>query len=196
MISSYSLIYVQVDDSNINIAYDIQKNEWKKDPDYDDIYDKAINTKDDNVLFLVYDGEKLIGLTGVDVYRQYPDTIWLDWFTILDKYRRHGYGEKVLLDTINYCKSLRRYKTFRVETTYYKDRPALYLYDKVMQLKEEYTIEDTKDSKTNTIIYSYPLNGKLEPWNNRYLGLRKYYNGEKAKENFKHLNDEDITYEV
>ena len=41
-----------------------------------------------------------------------------------------------------------------------------------MQLKEEYTIEDTKNEKTNTLIYSYSLNGKLDLWNNKYLGLK------------------------
>ncbi len=44
-----------------------------------------------------------------------------------------------------------------------------------MQLKEDYTIEDTENYKNNFIIYSYSLNGKLEPWNNKYLGLKDYY---------------------
>lgn len=70
---------------------------------------------------------------------------------------------------------MNRYATFRIETTYYENRPALFLYDKVMQLKENYTIEDTETIKSNTIIYSYSLNGKLDLWNNRYLGLIEYY---------------------
>ena len=62
-----------------------------------------------------------------------------------------------------------------METTYYENRPALYLYNKVMELKEDYTAEDTDEIKNNTLIYSYSLSGKLELWNNKYLGLRKYY---------------------
>ena len=112
----------------------------------------------------------------MDVFREYPDTIWLDWFAILPQFRKMGYGKKVLLDTINYCKQLKRYKSFRIETTYYENRPALFLYDKVMHYKENYTAEDTKYNKTQTLIYTYVLNGKLEPWNNKYLGLREYYN--------------------
>lgn len=77
-------------------------------------------------------------------------------------HRKKGYGKKGLLDTIQYCKELNRYNSFRVDTTYYENRPALILYDKVMQLKEDYTIEDAKDYKNNFIIYSYSLNGKLE----------------------------------
>lgn len=175
MKSSYDLKYIAIDLNNLNIAYRIQKETWPDDPDYDDLYDKAVNRKDDNCFFLVYDNETLIGITGVDVFREYPETIWLDWFTILPEHRKKGYGKKVLLDTIQYCKELNRYDVFRVETTYYESRPALFLYDKVMQMKENYTIEDTDTLKNNTIIYSYSLNGKLELWNNKYLGLREYY---------------------
>ncbi len=175
MESLYNLKYEVLDLKNLDIAFKIQKEEWPNDPDYDDLYDKAVNTKDDNCFFLVYDNNILVGITGVDVYDEYPDTIWLDWFTILPDYRRKGYGKKVLLDTIHYCKKLNRYDCFRIDTTYYENRPALFLYNKVMQLKENYTIEDTDTLKNNIIIYSYSLNGKLYPWNNKYLGLKDYH---------------------
>ncbi len=177
MKSLYNLTYEIVNLENLDIAFTIQKETWKDDVDYNDLYEKATNTKDDNCFFLVYDNDTLIGLTGVDVYEEYKETIWLDWFTILKEHRRKGYGEKVLRDTIQYCIALKVYDTFRVETTYYESRPALFLYDKVMQMKEDYTAEDTKTSKTDTLIYSYLLNEnkKLEPWNNKYLGLREYY---------------------
>lgn len=175
MKSLYNLKYETLNLKNLNMAFKIQKDIWPNEPDYEDLYDKAINTKDDNCFFLVYDSDVLIGITGVDVYDEYPDTIWLDWFAILPMHRKKGYGEKVLLDTIEYCKKLNRYNSFRIDTTYYENRPALVLYDKVMQLKEDYIIEDTKDYKNNFIIYSYSLNGKLEPWNNKCLGLKKYY---------------------
>mgnify|MGYP001154967458 FL=1 len=83
----------------MDIAFKIQKETW---PDDEDLYDKAINKEDNNCFFLVYDKNVLVGITGVDVYDKYPDTIWLDWFTILPEHRRKGYGKKVLLDTIYY----------------------------------------------------------------------------------------------
>ncbi len=175
MESLYNLKYEIGSLKNLDTAFKIQKETWPDDPDYNDLYDKAINTKDDNCFFLVYDKEVLIGITGVYVEEEYPDTIWLDWFTILPEHRRKGYGKKVLLDTIEYCKKLHQYTSFRIDTTYYEKRPAVILYDKVMQLKEDYTIEDTEDHKNNFLIYSYSLKGKLEPWNNKYLGLREYY---------------------
>lgn len=175
MKSKFGLIYKILTKDNLSLAFHIQKSIWTDDPDYQDLYDKATNTSSDNCFFLVYDKEILIGITGVDTYLEYPDTIWLDWFAVLPEHRKKGYGEKMLLDTIAYCKNLKKYVFFRIDTTYYKDRPALFLYDKIMHLKENYTIEDTKNKKNNFLIYTYSFNGIVEPWNNRYLGLRNYY---------------------
>ena len=136
MESLYNLKYKILNLEDLDVAFKIQKETWPDDPDYEDLYDKATNPKDNNCIFLVYDKDVLIGITGVDVYDKYPDTIWLDWFTILSEHRRKGYGKKVLLDTIHYCKKLNKYNFFRVDTTYYENRPALILYDKIMQLKK------------------------------------------------------------
>lgn len=175
MESLFGLTYEILNIKNLELAFAIQKSIWPTDPDYDDLYDKATNTKDDNCFFLVYDNNNIIGITGVYVENNYPDSIWLDWFAVLPEQRKNGYGEKILKDTINYCKKLKRFKSFRIDTTYYENRPALFLYDKIMDLKEEYTVEDTDEKKNNYLIYTYSLNGEVDPWNNRYLGLRKYY---------------------
>ena len=175
MESQFELTYIPVDLQNIEIAFNIQKNIWPSDPDYKDLYDKAVNRTEDNCSFLVYHHNDLIGITGVEYYDEYKDTIWLDWFAILPNYRRKGYGKNVLLDTITYCKKLKKYDFFRIDTTYYENRPALYLYGKIMHLKEDYTAEDTDTIKNNFIIYTYGLNKKAEYWNNQYLGLKEYF---------------------
>ena len=36
-------------------------------------------------------------------------------------------------------------------------------YDKIMPYKENYTLEDTKNNKTQTLIYIYVLSGKFKP---------------------------------
>ena len=127
MKSLYGLKYVELNLNNLDIAYKIQKETWPKDPDYEDLYDKATNTKEDNIIFLVYDKNNLIGITGVDVFSEYPDTIWLDWFTILKEYRKREYGTKVLLDTINYCKQLKKYDVFRVEVPNSSSKIVIFL---------------------------------------------------------------------
>ena len=82
MKSLHGLKYLAIDLNNLNKAYKIQKETWPDDSYYDDLYDKAVNKKDDNCFFLIYNNETLIGITGVNVFEEYPDTIWLDWFTI------------------------------------------------------------------------------------------------------------------
>lgn len=167
--------YEQVTESNMNLAYKIQKNVWKNYPDYNNFVNKAKNTTEDNVSFIIYVNDIVIGITGVYVDEKYSDSIWLDWFCILPEYRKRGYGKQVLIDTIEYARNLNRFLYFRIETTYYKDRPAIFLYDKVMPFKEKYTMEDTDEFSYNRLIYTYNFTPKIEMWDNRYLGLNDYY---------------------
>lgn len=169
------LSYKKVNKDNIEMAYTIQKSIWPEDPDYNGFLNKVNNPSDDNINWLVYDNNEIIGITGVYVEDEDNESIWLGWFAILPQYRKKGYGEKVLLDTIDYCKKLNRYLYFRIDTTYYENRPALFLYDKIMDLCEKYTAEDTDEKKYNYLIYTYGLKGEVKPWNNRYLGLNEYY---------------------
>lgn len=175
MESRYNLKYIQVNSENLKKAYEMQKEIWPDDPDYKGLYDRAINPSPENCSYLVYYQEELIGITGTDFYPEYPDTIWMDWFAVLPQYRKQGFGKKILLDTINFCKNLNKYNYFRLDTTYYENRPALFLYDKIMHYKEKYTAEDTVTTKNEFLIYTYSFIGKIESWDNKYLGLRKYY---------------------
>ena len=51
MKSLYNLKYEIINLENLEIAYNIQKSIWPNCPDYEDLYDKATNTKDDNCFF-------------------------------------------------------------------------------------------------------------------------------------------------
>ena len=44
-----------------------------------------------------------------------------------------------------------------------------------MDLCEYYTAEDTDNKNYEYLIYTYLFQGKVKPWNNRYLGLNEYY---------------------
>lgn len=170
-----NIYYRKITKNNIDIAYSIQKRIWPESPDYDIFLNKINNPSDDFISWLVYHNNDIIGITGVYVEDLDNETIWLDWFAILPQYRKKGYGRKVLLDTIDYCKKLKKYSYFRIDTTYYENRPALFLYDEIMDLCENYTAENTDDQNYKYLIYTYSLHGKIKPWNNRYLGLNKYY---------------------
>ena len=169
------LKYIQVTKKNLEIAYNIQKNVWKEYPDKQNFIIKANNPKDDNIAFIVYYEDVPIGITGVYTENIDKNSIWLDWFCVKEEYREQGFGEQILLDTIEYARKLEKFLYFRVETTYWEERPAISLYDKIMPIKEKYTMEDTKKHCRNTLIYTYNFTDKTELWNNRYLDLNNYY---------------------
>lgn len=169
------LKYIQVTKENLEIAYNIQKNQWKDTPDKQNFIDKSNKVKEDYIAFIVYYKNIPIGITGVYTEKIDKDSIWLDWFCVVPEYRKMGFGEQILRDTIKYAKGLGKFLYFRAETTYWKGRPAVLLYDKVMNEKEIYTLEN-KNTEKPTLIYTYNFTDKSELWNNRHLGLNDYYN--------------------
>ena len=168
------LKYVQVNNENLEIAYNIQKEQWKNEADKQNFIDKANNFDEYNISFIAYYQNIPIGITGVYTEDIDKDSIWLDWFCVVPEYRKKGFGEQILRDTIEYAKKIGNFLYFRVETTYWKGRPAVSLYDKVMHVKEEYTVENKSLDKP-TLIYTYNYTDKRELWNNRYLALKDYY---------------------
>lgn len=173
--STINLEYVKIDKDNFEIGYNIQKQIWEDEPDYENFKSKANSNDADNMSWLVFYNNMPIGITGVFTEDFDEETIWLDWYGILPEYRKQGLGKKILLDTIEYCKKLDKYEYLRLDTTYWDGRPAISLYDSVMTFKEKYDAEDTEISH-NWWIYTYSLKGKKEHWNNRIIGLSEYYN--------------------
>lgn len=51
MESLYNLKYEILNLENLDVAFKIQKETWPDDPNYEDLYDKAINAEDDNCFF-------------------------------------------------------------------------------------------------------------------------------------------------
>lgn len=166
--------YFKVNKDNFEIAYDIQKQIWKDEPDYENFKNKSQSNDISNISWIILYNNEPIGISGVYTEDFDKETIWLDWYGVLPKYRNKGFGKKILLDTIDYCKKLNKYEYLRLDTTYWEERPAIYLYDSVMTFKEKYTVEDI-DFSHNWWIYTYSLNGKQEFWNNRYIGLSEHY---------------------
>ena len=52
--------------------------------------------------YLVYDNKELVGITGIYVYKDYPDEAWLGWFGVMPEKRNKGYGRRILANSINY----------------------------------------------------------------------------------------------
>lgn len=187
MQSKYGLEYRLVDDSNWREAFNIQQNEWPDCPDEAEFSKKVAGCREDDRDFLVYKDGEIIGITGVtaDAEDRKQSTIWMSWFTVVPKERGNGYGEAILRDTIDYCRSLKRYDFFRIDTDYGETRPSTCLYKKVMDMGEPYTAEDTPERKLGYYIFSTALGEKpVEAWGNKPLGLFDYYQACKPEADF------------
>lgn len=168
------LTYQKVDTSNLPILLEAFRQIWPHKEPHPDYLEKASYSDDKaNVSWLIYHDDNLVGLTGLFAFDSdepsydQDETIWMDWFAILPEFRRHHFGSQVLQDTIAYCRKLGRFKYFRIDTTYFPERPAVSLYDKIMPLREEYIAEGAPDEKH--LIYSCSLDGSLvKPWGNRF----------------------------
>lgn len=172
------LKYVKVDYSNIDIAFNFQKNEWST-PDLGSFERHIEENNDKNVNFIVYVDDTPIGITGVYQEKIDPNSLWLDWFCIAPEFRGKGYGRQILLDTIEYCKQFEDIEFLRAESNLRRGRPSTWLYIEEMDFVEKYTIEDSEDDKRGYYICTKVLKEKGEyvPWNNRFLNLNDMYDG-------------------
>ena len=72
------------EDARQNFIEQINKDPYRKEMDY----------------YIVYNGDVPVGVTGIYSYHEYPETAWLGWFGILEKYRNNGFGGITLDKTI------------------------------------------------------------------------------------------------
>lgn len=171
------LKYIKVTAKNLDIAYQIQANEWPSDKDYENFVETAKLNDAKNINFIVYCGKKPIGITGVYTEENDKRTMWLNWYCVVPEERGKGYGRQILLDTIEYCKKFDDIDYFRIDTSFNIKRASSRLYLQVMDIIEKYTAEDDENYKSGNYICSKRLKDDIDyiPWNNRNLHLREYY---------------------
>ncbi len=175
-IMNHKINFKKITSDNLEVACKIQ-NEIFPEEDARQNFIEQINNdpyRKEMDYSIVYLDETPIGVTGIYSYNEYPDDAWLGWFGILEKYRKFGYGGKVLDMTINIAKE-KGYNTFRLYTDEYA-KSAHKLYESRGLIKELYDRDDDKKKnyKANIYIYSISLtNKKVELWNNRFLGLKE-----------------------
>lgn len=146
------------EDGRQNFVEQINKDPYRKEQDY----------------YIVYVNDTPVGVTGIYSYHEYPESAWLGWFGILEKYRHNGYGKMALDKTIELAKE-KQYTRFRLYTDEFAT-DAHKLYESRGLIKEEYDNPDDKDNYIDAriFIYSKSLNAEpLEKWNNKILGLKE-----------------------
>ncbi len=169
--------YIKVDATNVDIAYNLQKNEWPNEPDRGVYVKHYMQNDPKNMDFIAYIDDTPIGITGVYQENKDASSLWLNWFCISPEFRGKGYGRQILLDTIEYCKQLDDIKYLRAESNLRRNRPSTWLYIEEMDFVEKYTIEDTKTKKYGYYICTKCLkeNGDYVAWNNKFLNFNDMY---------------------
>ena len=146
------------EDGRTNYLEAIEKDSYRKEMEY----------------YIAYVNDKPVGVTGLYVYHEYPTDAWLGRFGVLEKYRNHGYGGKILDKTISLAKD-KGYKNFRLYTDEYA-KDAHKLYSSRGLIKELYDNPDDKDLYIEADIYIYSKSLTDSPvslWNNKNIGIKE-----------------------
>ncbi len=168
------LKFVDITDTNIMFATELQMSIFPDSCGYQSFVNAIELGKP---YWLIYNDDTPIGISGlyVNPILDEPDTVWLGWYGVVDKFRGQGFGRKILAQTIDYAKKL-GYKTFRLYTSKKYCPEAISLYDKIMDFGEDYTFEE-KDMER--AVYTKSLTDQpATKWDNRNL----YLNLESDKE--------------
>lgn len=127
---------------------------------------------DSKKYYLVYDEDKLVGITGLYVYTDYPDDAWLGLFGVMSDQRHKGYGEQILRDTIILAKNI-GFKYIRLYTDPVENKAACKLYEKLRFIREAYTAEDFKCTIYSLQVKTMPY---FTLWTNKMLYLDELNN--------------------
>lgn len=159
--------------NNFNTAVKIQEEIF---PEYSAKlnYYKSIIDDSQNKFFMVYDGSKCVGISGIYTYSKDKENAWIGFLGVRKKYRKNGYGNQILEMTEDYAKSL-GYKYIRLFTDRHNNDHAIAFYAKSGYIFEGYDCdqEEVKD-KFSVVIGSKTLCDKpVKPWNNKFINLTK-----------------------
>ncbi|MBQ9795848.1 MAG: GNAT family N-acetyltransferase [Clostridia bacterium] len=100
---------------------------------------------------------------------------FVGWFAVSPQYQNKKIGTFALNYIINEVKSL-NYEYLRVYTDKKENYVSTLLYDKLFDLKENYTYPDKIGKTNNFVVYTKFLTNKKEKWNNTPLQEDENYN--------------------
>lgn len=126
----------------------------------------------EQAFWLVYNNDKVIGVSGLYSYHEYPDDAWLGWFGVLEEERHKGYALKMLQHFEDVSRK-KGYSNIRLYTDEVLNAEACLLYENFGMIKEKYSNPLESDEINNAIlIFSKSLHDeKVELWNNKFLEL-------------------------
>ena len=117
---------------------------------------------------------RCVGIIGLHLLPKHKNTIWLNWFGVLPKYRRQGIGTHALFKIISLARNL-KFKEFRIVTYELWNSQAQHIYKKTMQTSEFYTNKQDWQyaiKRGRAMIFSSSLVDKrISKWNNKFVDL-------------------------
>lgn len=176
--NSYTLKYVPINEDNLRLAGLIQYEIFNESHScgYLD-YVEEVKNKNKNILpldFLVYYRNKPVGVIGLYEIKGSSDDIWLNWFGVLSKYRKHGFGTQMLLFALETAKKIGK-KNFRLFTYSVWHAKAQGIYKRTMKLEENYTNKQDNQyciKQGKPKIFSISLQNKnVKKWKNKFIDL-------------------------
>lgn len=93
---------------------------------------------------------------------------FVGWFAVLPEYQNKKIGTRALNYIVDEVKSL-GYQYLRVYTDKVVNYISTKLYDKIFDIKENYTYPDEIGKTNNFVVYTKFLTDKQERWNNKPL---------------------------
>jgi len=176
--NSYRLKYVPINEGNLKIAGIVQYEIFNESHScgYLDYISEVQNRQKSTLPldFLVYYRKQPIGVIGLYEVKGSPDDVWLNWFGVLSKYRKHGFGTQMLLFALETAKKMSK-KNFRLFTYSVWHAKAQGIYKRTMKLEENYTNKNDNQYCINEgkpKIFSISLKNKsVEKWSNKFIDL-------------------------
>lgn len=140
--------------------------------------------------YLVYDDDRIVGLSGKYSYPFELETAWLGWFGVLPEMRRFHYGSKILKLHEEVIRS-QGYKYSRIYTETFNNDATKAFYEKNGYAGELYNCpEDRLVPKDFVTIYSKALGEyPLELWNNKNMMLSELETGMVSEEQLQNIEE-------
>ena len=181
-----------VDFSNALEAIELQREIFKEDGMINILasLDRDIFIKKTNIVYpndhikyyLAYYDNIPVGITGLYWYPEWPSSMWLGWFGVLEEYRCKGIGTSVLEWSMQ--ESLNQGKQFlRLYTDAIEMQTAIKLYKDLGFVGEKYSVEKLT---YDCYVFSKSLtNEPVTSWGDKNLGLAEQSDFENLDEDFK-----------
>lgn len=177
------LRFEPVTKDNLSVAIQIQHDIFSHDDGSENLkasvnkklFDKYYKGLHDLLCYwIVFDKKSPLGITGLYSYIDYPKEAWLSWFGVSQKYKRKGYGSRIL----NWTKAeaLRRgYQNLRLYTCPNEDLEASPFYKFLGMIEEKYTTENDFYPHVVSIFSTSLTKQPFEKWNNKNLYLSQQH---------------------